>query len=224
MIRFETDIIGGHMNSQFTAPAAMPHSPDGNMNYDIVKYVLAHPELAARAGIGESDRLEAISSEQAAQNYWRRLQEFSAQSGTSLSLADNGIPQNHLIVPNLSNVEGLIEPDPNGTPFFVPTQPVDDPAGGISYDRWKALIANPETRAMMGIDDKTASWLMRSEEGAFMWYQQALANENQATVLGAQDAMGEIEQHVSDSFKYGQAAVMVLGAVFVLALFMFFVL
>lgn len=55
-------------------------------------------------------------------------------------------------------------------------------------------------------------------------YQQALANENQATVLGSQDAMGEIQQHLGDSFKYGQAAVLVLGAVFVLGLFMFFIL
>lgn len=212
------------MNSQFTAPAAMPHSPDGNLNYDIIKYILADPEIAGRAGIRESDRLKAISSEQAARKYWHRLQNHYAQTGASLSLADNGIVQNHLVVPDLSNVEGLVEPDPNGTPFFVPTQPVDDPAGGISYDRWKALIANPETRAMLGVDDKTASWLMRSEEGAFMWYQQALANENQSNLLDTQEAMTEIEQHVSDSFKFGQAAVAVLGAVFVLGLFIFFVL
>lgn len=210
------------MTTPFTAPAVMPHSPDGNLNYDIVKYVLTQPDLAARIGIDEAARVEAISSEEAAQNYWRTLQDFSVQSGTSLSLAANDIPQNHLIVPDLSDVEGVIPPDPNGTPFFVPTHPVDDPAGGISYDRWKALIANPETRTMLGVDEKTASWLMRSEEGAFMWYQQALANENQAAALDVQDTMRQIEHHVSDGFKYGKAAALILVAVIVIGLVMFF--
>lgn len=209
------------MATPFTAPAVMPHSPDGNLTYDIVKYVLTQPDLAMRAGIDEASRLQCSSSEEAAQLYWKNLQELSANGGLSLSLAANGLPENHLIVPDLSKVEGLIAPDSNGTPFFVPTNPVDDPTGGISYDRWKSLIANPETRAMLGVDDKTASWLMRSEEGAFMWFQQALANENQTAVLDAQESMQQMTSHINDGFKYGKLAG--IAALVAMACFMFLV-
>lgn len=132
-----------------------------------------------------------------------------------------GVLENNLIVPDLSEVNGLIPADPNGTPFFLSLNPVDDPAGGISYDRWKMLIANPETRAMLGFDDKAASWLMRSEEGAFMWYQQALANEQQDAALQTQQAMHQIETHMNEGFKYANLAG-IIGAV-VLAGGLFFI-
>lgn len=205
------------MTTPFRAPAVMPHSPDGNMTYEIFKYVLADPGLTARTGLDEATRLEAVKSEESAQVVWKRLLDNAAQTGTSLSLAANNIPVNHLIVPDLTDHDGLIPPDPNGTPFIVPERPVDDPSGGISYDRWKTLIANPETRQMLGLDDKTASWIMRSEEGAFMLYQQGLANENQEAELQSQDVYRQVETQIKKGFGYGGWAIGILLVVIVLS-------
>lgn len=218
MRRATEQFWGKILATPFTAPAVMPHSPDGNLTYDILKYMLTQPGFGWQAGIDDTARLQFTSSEESAQLLWKNLQEASANTGASMSLEAYGIDPNHLIVPDLSNIDGPIPADPNGTPFFVPANPVDDPNGDISYDRWKSLIANPETRAMLGLDDKTASWLMRSEEGAFMWFQQAKANENQAHALDTQASMQQMTGHLNDGFKYAKLAgiaALVVGVCFI---------
>lgn len=211
------------MATPFTAPAVMPHSPDGKLTYDIIKFMLTQPGFGREAGIDDETRLMFCANEENAALFWNNLQEASAATGEPLTLAAYGIPENHLIVPDLSKVEGPIPPDPNGTPFFVPINPVDDPSGGISYDRWKTLIANPETRAMLGLDEKTASWLMRSEEGAFMWFQQALANENQAATLQRKAVVQQVASHVSKGYRYGQLAGIALVVAFACYIFSLFI-
>lgn len=212
--------FGGKMTTPFKAPAVMPHSPDGSLTFEILKYVLTRPDLSSRIGLDEAQRLSFSASEENAEMYWRNCQAAAAQLGTPLLLEDLGLPQNHLAVPDLSGVEGLVPADPNGTPFFVPQFPRDDPGGGVSYDRFKTLIANPETRVMLGLDDTTASWIMRSEEGAFMWYQQALANENQEADLARQESFRQIESHIKSGFNYAQGAA--LAAIVVMGCIVFF--
>lgn len=209
------------MSTPFRAPKVMPHSPDGNLTYDIFKFVIADANLAAGAGLDEDSRVWATQSEEAAHELWNEVLRYAREEGSSLSLASHGLLPNHVVAPDLSQHEGLVPPDPNGTPFFVPTQPVDDLNGGISYDRWKTLIANPETRQMLGLDDKSASWIMRSEEGAYMLYQQGLANEQQAADAERQQAFGQMEAHINEGFKYAGWSIAILVATVVLFFVLF---